>query len=126
MKEGRGEGVSRNDGNARTPKPVRISPPGPGFRVCLECSASIETKVAYAKFCSPECRYRARDRRREPERSRRRYANEEYRRQKLAAAAAWKEAHRKPRHCMKCGKPATSSRHWYCDVCRRGIRKRGS
>lgn len=44
------------------------------------------------------------------------------RERKLAALAA-RRADMPPRLCASCGKPATSSRHHYCDECRRKIPK---
>jgi hypothetical protein len=101
---------------------------------CEECGKEFENLMetrASKRFCSDRCRYRARDRMRDPdverERSRRYYwANRE---RKLEQYAEYRAQHFEQRYC-KCGRPTWSQKSRYCKSCsaaaatRRRFRKR--
>lgn len=79
---------------------------------CLECGCPFEPSRPRHWFCCKRCTYRARDR--SP--AKRAYERSPVRRAQTARRRA-ERAMRGPRLCIRCGAPAASSRHRYCEVC---------
>jgi hypothetical protein len=110
-------GVSVSETGIADPVPVRNTPP-----LCEECGSPIFSRSGRARFCTPKCRYKARDRERYSTdsaaikaRVRAWYAeNREY----ALDRAASKRRSQRPRRC-ECGELTWSPKSPYCRECSR-------